>query len=285
MRASVTEAQLPDTTAPTSTAASTSTAGPVEPAPSEPVELAPSEAAGQQVALAALPSGRRAVLGRLKAAGEATADQVASELGITVGAVRQLLGPLGEAGLVAHRDDRHGPGRPRRWYCLTPAAEALFPKRYGQLTNQLLGFIEDANPALVTSAFEQRAEQRRVRAAPRLAAAGSLEDQVIELARILDEDGYLADCAPAPNGGWLVTERNCAILDVARHHRQACGSELAFLREVLPNATVERVAHLLSGGRHCAYRIAPLQPAGPDEAVETTDEGGRTPPAPDIQTT
>jgi predicted ArsR family transcriptional regulator len=229
--------------------------------PSEPVELAPWEAAGQQVPLAGMPPGRRAVLGRLKTAGEATADQLADELSITVGAVRQLLAPLGAAGLIAHRDDRRGPGRPRRWYCLTPAAEALFPKRYGQLTNQLLGFIEDAAPALVSSAFDQRAEQRRERAEPRLAAAGTFEDQVNELARILDEDGYLADCAPNPDGSWLVTERNCAILDVARHHREACASELAFLRAALPDATVERVSHTLAGGRHCAYRIAPAAPA------------------------
>ncbi len=248
------------------------TQGPNRPAPtrpSEPVELAPSEAAGQQVALAGLPAGRRSVLSRLKTAGETTADQLAAELGITVGAVRQLLGPLGQAGLVAHRDDRRGPGRPRRWYCLTPAAETLFPKRYGQLTNQLLGFIEDADPALVTTAFERRADQRRERAEPRLAAAGPLEDQVVELARILDEDGYLADCASNPDGSWLVTERNCAILDVARHHREACASELAFLRAVLPNATVERVSHILAGGRHCAYRIAPAGPAATVPAADS----------------
>ncbi len=235
--------------------------GPDATRPSEPVELAPSETAGQQVALAAMPAGRRAVLGRLKTAGEATADQLAAELSITVGAVRQLLAPLGDAGLIAHRDDRRGPGRPRRWYCLTPAAQTLFPKRYGQLTNQLLGFIEDAAPALVTGAFDRRADERRERAEPRLAVAGSLQDRVTELARILDEDGYLADCAPNPDGSWLVTERNCAILDVARHHREACSSELAFLRAVLPDATVERVSHTLAGGRHCAYRIASAGPA------------------------
>ena len=141
--------------------------------------------------------------------------------------------PLGEAGLVAHRDERQGPGRPRRWYCLTPAAETLFPKRYGQLTNQLLGFIEDSDPDLVASAFQRRAEQRRDRAAARLAGR-DFEDRVRELTRILDEDGYLADCEQAGDGTWLVTERNCAILDVARHHREACSSELAFLRAVLP---------------------------------------------------
>jgi DeoR family suf operon transcriptional repressor len=224
--------------------------------PSEPVELAPSETAGQEVALDGMPGGRRALLTRLKARGEGTADQLAADLGITVGAVRQHLAPLGEAGLVAHRDERRGPGRPRRWYCLTPAAESLFPKRYGQLANQLLGFIEDADPDLVAVAFAKRAQDRRDRAAPRLADR-AFDERVDELARILDEDGYLADCQQIGDGAWLVTERNCAILDVARHHREACGSELAFLRAVLPDATVERVAHVLAGAHHCAYRIRP----------------------------
>ena len=231
------------------------------PRTSEPVELAPSESAGLQVALAEMAPGRRAVLTRLKSGGEVTADFLAADLGITVGAVRQQLGPLGEAGLVAHRDERQGRGRPRRWYCLTPAAESLFPKRYGQLTNQLLGFIGDSDPDLVTAAFQRRAEQRRDRAADRLAGR-PFEDRVRELTRILDEDGYLADCEEVGDGSWLVTERNCAILDVAQHHREACRSELAFLRAVLPDATVERVAHLLGGARHCAYRIAPVPGGG-----------------------
>jgi predicted ArsR family transcriptional regulator len=227
------------------------------PRTSEPIELAPSESAGQQIPLGELAAGRRAVLTRLKSWGEATADSLADDLGITVGAVRQQLGPLGDAGLVAHRDERQGPGRPRRWYCLTPAAESLFPKRYGQLTNQLLGFIEDSDPDLVALAFQRRAEQRRERAAARLAGR-DFEGRVRELARILDEDGYLADCEPAGDGSWLVTERNCAILDVARHHHEACSSELAFLRAVLPDASVERVAHVLGGARRCAYHITQL---------------------------
>jgi predicted ArsR family transcriptional regulator len=222
--------------------------------PSEPVELAPSETAGQRVALDGLPAGRRAVLRSLKTRGEATADQLAEELGVTVGAIRQQLGPLGDEGLVAHRDERQGPGRPRRWYCLTPAAETLFPKRYGQLTNQLLGIIGEADPKLITEAFQMRGQQRQARAEERLGGR-PLDEQVAELTRILDEDGYLANYEPLGPGAWRITELNCAILDVAQQHRQACSSELAFLRAVLPGAAVERVSHILAGAHACSYEV------------------------------
>jgi len=226
------------------------------PVPSEPVELAPTESAGQNVAATALGRPRMALLASLKSFGEATADQLAEDLGITVGAVRQQLLPLGEEGLLAHRDQRSGPGRPRRWYCLTPAAESLFPKRYGQLTNQLLNFIEEAAPDLVGEAFARRGRQRQARAEARLAGL-RFDDKVQELCKILDDDGYLARGVRAPDGTWRIAEHNCAILDVARQHGEACGSELAFIRAVLPEARVERVSHILSGGHSCSYEIRP----------------------------
>lgn len=230
--------------------------------PSEPVELAPSETAGQQVAMAAMGRSRTALLTTLKARGEATAEQLAEELELTVGAVRQQLAPLGQEGLVAYRDQRSGPGRPRRWYCLTPAAESLFPKRYGQLTNQLLGFIDETDPRIISEAFARRGRQRQDRAEARLAGL-PFADKVAELARILDEDGYLADCERVDDSTWRITELNCAILDVARQHREACGSELAFIRSVLPEASVERVTHILAGGHACAYEVR----AAPSEAA------------------
>jgi predicted ArsR family transcriptional regulator len=199
------------------------------------------------------------VLTALKTLGEATADQLAGALGLSVGAVRQQLAPLGDEGLVAHRDDRPGPGRPRRWYCLAPAAESLFPKRYGQLTNQLLGFIEEADPALVTEAFDRRSIQRQERANARMAGL-SFDDRVRELSQILDEDGYLAHCEQTGDGVWRISELNCAILDVAFQHGVACGSELAFIRAVLPDASVERVTHILAGEHACSYEIR-LRPA------------------------
>ena len=217
-------------------------------------ELAPSEAAGMAVALDALPPGRRAVLSTLKTKGEASAEDVAKVLGVTVGAVRQHLGPLEQEGLVAHRDERPGPGRPRRRYCLTPAAEALWPKRYGQLTNQLLSFLEDTDPGLVELAFERRRQARVARARERLEGL-DFDAQVAELTAILDEDGYLASCERLETGRWQVVEHNCAILDVAQRYGTACGTELSFLTEAMPAADVRRTAHMMAGAHVCAYEI------------------------------
>ena len=84
--------------------------------------------------------------------------------------------------------------------------------------------------------------------------------RVEELSRILDEAGYLADFERRDDGSFRITEHNCAILAVARRHGHACTTELSFLREVLPGATVERVSHIVSGGHACVYVIVPPPP-------------------------
>ncbi len=48
---------------------------------------------------------------------------------------------------------------------------------------------------------------------------------------------------------------NCAVLDVAERYGQACSSEIAFLRQALPDARVERVSHMIAGAHSCAYQI------------------------------
>lgn len=195
----------------------------------------------------------------LKHAGEATADELAAHLGVTVSAVRQQLDGLCAEGLVAFRAQSKGRGRPTHRYRLTRAAEPLFPKTYGGLTNELLGYVAEADPDLVDDLFDRRRQRRLDDARPRLAAAGpGLAARVAELARILDEDGYLASFEPLPDGSFRVVEHNCAVLDVAERYGQACSSEIAFLRQALPEARIERVSHMIAGAHACAYEVTPL---------------------------
>ena len=213
----------------------------------------------ETASLASLPTTRRAILVGLKKRGEARAEELAGDLRITASAVRQHLTGLVANGFVGHREVKGGPGRPKHLYSLTPAAEALFPKRYSDLTNEVLAIVEDEDPSLLDKVFERRRDARVSNALPRLAAAGpALAGRVAELATILDEDGYLAQWEELGDGTFRITEHNCAVLDVAERYGKACSSEIAFLRDVLRNASVERVSHMIAGAHSCAYVVRPF---------------------------
>jgi DeoR family transcriptional regulator, suf operon transcriptional repressor len=205
-----------------------------------------------------LPAGRRAVLYALRRRGEATAEQLAEQLGMSVSGARQHLSALVEQGLVETTElAPPTPTRGRRTllYAVTPAADSLFPKAYGELTNELLGYVADTDPRKLDDLFAMRREHRIRNANARLAARASLGEKVAELTQILDEDGYLATVEPIGPDAYRIVEHNCAIWAVAQRYGQACTSELDFIRAVLPEATVERVQHMVAGARHCAYEV------------------------------
>lgn len=208
--------------------------------------------------LAGLPSTRRAILVSLKKRGEARAEDLAGDLSITASAVRQHLGGLVANGFVGHRELKGGPGRPKHVYSLTPQAEALFPKSYSDLTNEVLAIVEDEDPVLLARVFDRRRDRRIENASLRLAGKRTFADKVAEVTRILDEDGYLAEWGRLDDGSYRITEHNCAVLGVAQRYGQACSSEIEFLRSVLPEATIERTSHIVAGAHRCAYVVTPL---------------------------
>jgi DeoR family suf operon transcriptional repressor len=197
---------------------------------------------------------RRTMLEALKKHGELSVEALADALQVTPSAIRQQLAGMKADGLVSFRERKGGPGRPRHLYRLTETSEALFPKTYSELTNELLDYVGDADPALVDRLFERRRRRRAEGARARLAGK-PFGERVAELARILDEDGYLADFEQVDGGTWRIVEHNCAILGVATRYGQACSSEIGFLRDVMPDAHIERVAHLIGGAHQCAYEV------------------------------
>jgi len=211
----------------------------------------------------ALPAGRRAVLYALRRRGEATAEQLAEQLEMTVSGARQHLSALARDGLV-EASERPAPtprrGRRALVYAATPAADPLFPKAYGELTNELLGYLVERDEGVVDDLFAKRREHRIRGAQARLAARRGLGAKVAELTRVLDEDGYLATSERVAPGVYRIVEHNCAIWAVAQRYGQACTSELDFIRAVLPEATVERVQHMVAGARRCAYEVRALDP-------------------------
>jgi len=212
---------------------------------------------GERVA-PALPEGRRAVLYALRRRGQATADDIARQLDMTVSGARQHLTALVEDEF-AEATELPRPagqrGRAQLAYMVTERADSLFPKAYGELTNELLGYASEADSGLVDSLFARRRDERIRNAAERLARKRTLKAKVAELTRILDDDGYLATCEDVSSGVFRIVEHNCAIWAVAQRYGQACTSELDFIRAALPEAQVERVQHMVAGAPHCAYEV------------------------------
>lgn len=218
----------------------------------------PSEAIPSGVVIApSLPSGRRAVLDAVRRLGDASAEDIAAALEITVSGARQHLSALADDGLVAITDTapRGSRGRPRLLYHVTDVAAPLFPNAYSALANELLGYLADDDQALVDRVFARRRETRIASARARIAPLRALSAKVEELAKILDEDGYVATCEAIGRDHYRIVEHNCAIAAVALRYGQACSSELEFICAVLDGATVERVSHMVEGARHCAYDI------------------------------
>ncbi len=207
-------------------------------------------------ALDNLPVTRRQIIELLKRSDSADADTIAARIGVTPSAIRQHLSSLRADGLIEFVSKRSGPGRPMHLYSLTQVGDALFPRNYVDVANELLAYVEDEDAELLNRVFVRRGEARLQRAQGRVTGL-SFPDKVAMVARILDEDGYLADFVEIGEGAYRITEHNCAVLAIAQRYQHACSTELDFLQALLPEAEVIRVAHRLKSGHVCSYDIIP----------------------------
>lgn len=210
---------------------------------------------------------RREILIRLRRDGPASPDHLATALQASRTGVLQQLRALESAELVSRQTVRHGVGRPRHVYDVTPAAQELFPSNYHGLAAGLLNAIADlGGEDLLEQVFTARRRQiaGRIRAVldDRLGPAAPLAERVRFVAVFQDEQGYLCRADVDGDGAVRLVEHNCAIHDVAVAHPAACRAELELFREVL-GADVVRESHIAAGARCCAYRITEPAAAEP----------------------
>lgn len=207
-----------------------------------------------------IPEARREILTLLKRRGPLPVEAVAEALGITVSGARQHLSGLEKDGVITYQKVREGPGRPRHIYELTEAGDAVFPRGYPELTRELLDYVQEADPTLLDKLFQRRA-QRRLREARRRLEGLTFGEKVRALARFLEEEGYMPHVQPleGEEDGWRIIERNCAMKALGERYRGACASEMGFIRRALPEADVQRVAHVLKDKPCCAYDVRPSE--------------------------
>jgi predicted ArsR family transcriptional regulator len=204
---------------------------------------------------------RRAIVRQLRRAGPSAPDDLARAIGASRSGIVGQLRALEAAGLVMHRAERHGVGRPRHVFDVTPEAQELFPADYDGLAVGLVEAIVDVGgDELLEAIFAARRRQLGIIVRERvdgIARDMSLTARTHALARLQDEQGYLAEVVVGDDGALRLVERNCAIHHVAALGSAACDAELALFREVL-GTEVTREAHMPSGDRCCSYRIGAL---------------------------
>jgi predicted ArsR family transcriptional regulator len=199
------------------------------------------------------------ILYLLKSKGPQTAAQLARRLGVTPMAVRQHLYAFAGEGLAGFVDQRRPVGRPARVWQLTARAAARFPESHAELTLEMIAavraaFGEEGLDRLLTERTAMQLRQYR----ERIGTGAALEDRVRALAKIRREQGYMAECAARPDGGFVLRENHCPICAAAKSCQGLCREELSLFQAVLgAGVRVERTDHIMAGAQRCAYVITP----------------------------
>lgn len=203
---------------------------------------------------------RQEILQHLQRNGRATVKELGQLLGLTSTGIRQHLTVLERDGLVLAHEERGGVGRPTLVYSLTDKAEALFPRSYDELANNLLEEIR-------ASEGRERMYQILHRVAERMADAywervqgKDTAERVKETAAIMQDQGCLVDWTEN-DGEFLLNEYTCPFPKVAKQDSSVCALHVDFVRR-LTGADTRLAQSLLRGQRACTYRIRPAAQSG-----------------------
>lgn len=206
---------------------------------------------------------RAAIVRLLKTEGAMDSAQLAERLGLTAMAVRQHLYALQNDKFVT-ADERAGAvGRPTKYWRLTPEADRFFPAAYAELSVALIDALDDAfGPSGLKRVLESRRARQQLAYSEQIASDAPLAEKLQHLAQVRTKEGYMAEVQREGNTSFLFIENHCPICAAATACKGLCETELDLFRRVLgPDIGVERVEHIVSGDRRCAYRITPASKA------------------------
>lgn len=198
------------------------------------------------------------ILMTLKMNGALTSAQVGQRLDITGEAARQQLAKLLEEGLVCEERRCAGRGRPSIYWHLTDKGQTRFPDTHAALTVDILRSIgEVLGPEALDKIVAAREAATQAHYAAALSGCASLKERVEKLAELRCREGYMAMSAEDENGDLLLIENHCPICAAATFCQGFCRAEKAVFENVLgAGTTIERVEHIVGGGRRCAYLIS-----------------------------
>ena len=200
---------------------------------------------------------KKKLLYYLKVMQQAVLEELANVMKVSRMAVHKHLGLLQQRGLVEAVETRGHVGRPRMMYQLTSQSKTVFPKSYSAIATHALDFIErNMGKEGVEKVLRERQSELFDKYYKRLKDL-DFDKQVKELARIRDEEGYIAESkkeSKSGSGKYVLLEYNCPIIHIAEKHWEACSTETELFEKLL-GANIETTHRAAKGDLICKFII------------------------------
>jgi predicted ArsR family transcriptional regulator len=186
-------------------------------------------------------------------AGGATADDLASRLGITRSAVRVQLAAMERDGVVRRAGKKPGTTRPSYVFELTPELAQSLSKAYVPLLTELVGAIAESLPAHQLHSLLRRAGKRLADQLLRgRRPAGDLRSRV-QMASELMNSQLGARTRVESNGSHIIHGTGCPLAALTSRQPEACRVIQALLTELVAAPVRECCEH--NGQPHCRFEI------------------------------
>ena len=212
---------------------------------------------------------KKKLLYYLKVMQQAGLEELASIMKISRMAVHKHLTILQKRGLVESMEARGHVGRPRMVYQLTSQSKTVFPKSYSAIATHALDFIErNMGKEAIEKVLRERQSELFDQYYKRLNNL-DFDKRVKELAKIRDEEGYMAESkkitskgnssnnsanASEQTGKHVLLEYNCPIIHIAEKHWEACSVETELFEKLL-DAKIETTHRAAKGDLICKFLI------------------------------
>ena len=184
-------------------------------------------------------------------------EELAKIMKVSRMAVHKHLALLQDRGLVEGVEVRGRVGRPKMMYQLTSQSKTVFPKSYSAIATYALDFIErNMGKEAVTMVLRGRQHELFDQYYKRLKDL-DFDKQVKELAKIRDEEGYIAESkkeSKSGGGKHVLLEYNCPIIHIAEKHWEACSTEIELFEKLL-GADIETTHRAAKGDLICRFEI------------------------------
>ena len=204
---------------------------------------------------------REAALALLLRRGEATASELALELGVSVQAMRRHLRSLEDDLLVESSPCSEGPGRPTNRWRLTSAGHSRFPDGSEHFALGLMqSLARSLPPETIQVLMNQQALAKASEYRGRI-GEGPLVQRLERLVEIRKAEGYVAELDRDPGDPaadtWVISEFHCSVMRIAEQFPMVCDQELQLIGQTFPDCQVERVHWRLEEGHSCGFRLRP----------------------------